>query len=251
MKRTALFLLGALVLTGVTGCMHGWNHDAGGQVLAPARPADKHLESASRDPTLAGESRRLQVSVPAGWHWFARGDGLIATRDGVFLQQIVVERLRVDQVDQDDGGMSEAISSRLWPVRTAKNQTKRFAADMRAIDAAEVLLESRRNDPGVVGLRLRNLATRTLAGRQAFRVEFDFRLPELSGEPWPPYRSTFEFSSKESAGEPWPSYRAVYSGFVIGDWFYGTGYTAAQGYYFDRDAGTFEAFLETVRVLDQ
>jgi hypothetical protein len=38
---------------------------------------------------------------------------------------------------------------------------------------------------------------------------------------------------------------------VIGDWFYGISYTAAAPYYFDRDAGAFETFLDSVRFPDE
>jgi hypothetical protein len=99
-------------------------------------------------------------------------------------------------------------------------------------DAAEVLLGSRGNDPSVTGLEVRKIVIRTIAGQQAFRAVFDFRL-------------------KGSVVDPSPLYRSAYSGFVLGDWFYGISYTAAARYYFDRDAGTFETFLESVRLADK
>jgi hypothetical protein len=50
---------------------------------------------------------------------------------------------------------------------------------------------------------------------------------------------------------PSPLYRSIYCGFMLGDWFYGISYTAAVRYYFDRDADTFEAFLESFRLVGQ
>jgi hypothetical protein len=99
-------------------------------------------------------------------------------------------------------------------------------------DAAEVLLDSRGNDPSVTGLEVHKVVTRTVAGQQAFRAVFDFRL-------------------KGAAVDPSPLYRSAYCGFVLGDWFYGISYTAAARYYFDRDAGTFETFLDSVRLANE
>jgi hypothetical protein len=231
MRRFVRFSLGILLLAGMTGCVPSWNHDGGRQVLSPARyylPADPDFER------KYFESGRVSFTVPDGWHWFIRGEDLIATRDGVFLQQIFVERLHIAQIDQEvDGAFPLAVlSAKQWPVHTAKSLTKRFTAGMPPADAGEVLLESRRNDPGVIELEVRKAVTRTIAGQQAFRALFDFRL-------------------KGSAAGRSPLYRSVYCGFMQGDWFYGISYTAAARYYFDRDAASFETFLESIRLADK
>lgn len=193
-------------------------------------PAYLHPSGDTEDAASVAASGRVLFTVPEGWHWVRRGEDVLATRDGVFLQQILVERLHVDQVDQKVGAFPLAVwSSKAWPVRTAKNLTDRFVAGMSPADAAEVLLGSRRNDPSVADLALRKVVTRTIAEQQAFRAEFDFRL--VSAE-----------------ADRWPIYRSASCGFVLGEWFYGITYTAAARYYFDRDADTFETFLESVRV---
>ena len=231
MKRLALFSIGILLLTGTMGCAPSWNHECGTQVLSPAR---YYLPAEPGDEQKSVDSGRVSFTVPDGWHWFIRGEDLIATRDGVFLQQIFIERLHIAQVDQEVSGVFPlaVLSAKLWPVRTAKSLTKRFAAGMPPADAAEVLLESRRNDPSVTDLEVRKVVTRTIAGQQAFRAAFDFRL-------------------KESVAGPLPLYKSIYCGFMLGDWFYGISYTAAARYYFDRDAATFETFLESIRIVEK
>ena len=228
MKRPAILLCGILALADTVACAPTWKNAAGAVTLSPAY---FHSKGEADDATSAPESRRVSFAVPEGWHWYLRGDDFIATRDGVFLQQILVERLHLDQVHQKHGG-GGAWSSSAWPVRTAKSLTKRFAAGMPPAAAAEVLLGSLGNDPSVIDLEVRKIVTRTVAGQQAFRAVFDFRL-------------------KGAAVDPSPLYRSAYCGFVFGDWFYGISYTAAARYYFDRDAGTFETFLESVRLVDQ
>ncbi len=228
MRRPAIFLSVALLLGGAAGCAPKWK-EARGAVTLP--PASFQTEGAAEGSASETESRRVAFTVPDGWHWYRRGEDFIATRDGVFLQQILVERLHLDQVDQKVAGAFPLAvwSVSAWPVRTAKSLPRRFAEGMRPDDAAEVLLGSRRNDPSVNGLEVRKIVTRTIAGQPAFRTDFEFRLAsELIG--------------------PSPRYRTAYCGFVLGDWFYGISYTAAARYYYDRDLAAFEAFLESVRL---
>ena len=61
----------------------------------------------------------------------------------------------------------------------------------------------------------------------------------------------FIFRLKGAVVDPSPLYRSAYGGFMLGDWFYGISYTVAAQDYFDRDAGTFEAFLNSVRLVDE
>lgn len=231
MNRPALFCVCILFLAGMTGCAPSWNHEGGRQILPPSH---YYLPANPGEERKSLESGRVSFTVPDGWHWFIRGQDLIATRDGVFLQQIFLERIHIAQIDQEvDGAFPLAVlSSKQWPVRTAKSLTTRFIAGMPPADAAEVLLESRRNDPSIVDLEIRKVVTRTIAGQQAFRALFEFRL-------------------KASMAGQLPLYRSVYCGFMQGGWFYGISYTAAARYYFDRDAATFETFLESIRFADK
>lgn len=224
MRRVSMECL-VLVALVTSACAPTWKIARGAVPLSPAYASSN--SEAGGEPSDS-RSRELSITVPAGWHWYRRGNDLIATRDGVFLQQIVVERLHLDQVDQKTGGTG-ALTASAWPVRTAKNLTKRFRPNMPPPDAAEVLLASRRSDPGISGLMVRKIVTRTIAGRQAFRAELEFRV-------------------KSPLVDPSPIYRSVYCGFVLDEWFYGFAYTATAAYYFDQDAGTFETVLESVRL---
>ncbi len=231
MRRAAIAGCAALLLAASAACAPTWKHKGGVRELPPARPS---AAANSEDAPAAVASGRVSFTVPVDWHWYIRGEDFIATRDGVFLQQIFVERLHVDQVDQKVSGMYPlaVLSSKLWPTRTAKSLTKRFTPGMPPAEAAEVLLASRQNDPSVTDLRVLKVVTRTVAGHPAFRAVFDFRL-------------------KGAVVDPSPLYRSAYCGFMIGDWFYGISYTAAARYYFDRDAATFETFLESVRLAER
>lgn len=229
MIRIILFCLCVMVLLSVTACApSSWNHKGGSQMLPPPNEM-KALEAGK-----ATGYRQVSFRVPEGWHWFIRGEDLIATRDGVFLQHIFIERVQVDQVDQDVLGAFWLVawSSKLWPTRTVKSLNKRFTPGMSPADAAEVLLGSRKNDPALTDLKVQELTTQTIAGHQAFRVVFDFRL-----------------KGSQAMLAASPLYRSIYCGFMVDDWFYGISYTAARRYYFEKDAQMFEVFLQSVRLV--
>jgi hypothetical protein len=241
MMRPAPAGAAILFLLIAAACTPTWNHDSGARTLSAS---GVYLAASPGAPPAAGampaEDGRTVLSlpvafmVPVGWHWFERGDDLIATKDGVFLQHFFIERIHIKQTEQAVAGAFPlaAFSSKQWPILTVKNLKQRFAAGMPPAEAAEVLLASRAHDPAVTDLQVQKVVTRTVAGRQAFRATFEFRL-------------------KGAAVDPSPLYRSVYCGFMEGDWFYGVSYTAAARYYFDRDAATFETFLESFRVVDR
>lgn len=179
---------------------------------------------------IDGEDRELNEMADL-FGAVMRGDDFVATRDGVFLQNIFVERIHVDQVELYSGMFPlAALSSKQWPLRTVKSMKKRFAPGMSPTDAADVLLDSRRNDPAVAGLEVREIATRTIAGNRAFKAVFDFRLRD-------PGRM--------------PLYRSVYYGFMLEDWFYSIGYTAALRQYFQKDAEAFESVLQSFTLTEK
>jgi hypothetical protein len=233
MIRRAFNRSGSLLLVVMTACTPTWNHTTGAQTLPSSHvslaPAAGDIQTS--DPGRTAVSSPVAFVIPAGWHWFDRGDDLIATKDGVFLQQIFIERIHIDQVKQDVAGAFPlaVFSSKQWPTRTVESLKKRFTAGMLSADAADVLLESRRNDPKVTELQVQKVVTRMIADRQAFRTVFDFRL-------------------KDAVLRPSPLYRSVYCGFMLDDWFYGFSYTAALRYYFEKDADTFEVFLDSIRL---
>jgi hypothetical protein len=270
-RRRAVMML----LFCTAACTPGWHHTGGNETLSRARytiapPAAAPSESGWRsdNPGRMSESRKVAFVVPAGWHWYERGQDLIATKDGVFLQQIFVERIHRDQLDQDilgvyhrAGVQFEALSAKQWPTRTVESLKKRFVERMLPADAADVLIESRRNDPSVTDLKVRKIVTRSFNDRQAFRAEFDFRLKNsvlnpflndrrVSLDPTPALPGS-DLPWKDPEHNPSPLYRTTYCGFMIDEWFYGISYTAALRYYFEKDVATFEAFLDSVRVLDE
>jgi hypothetical protein len=224
-RKACLYLM---ILVTMTACVPSWNHPGDSR-----RPGERNVLEAMKIQGTEGEAESCGVTfvVPEGWHWFVRGEDLIATRDGVFLQHLFIERIHVDQTDQDILGTFWLVawSSKKWPTRTVTSLKKRFAPAMSPANAAEVLLESRQNDPSVTGIRVRELSTQTIAGHQAFRLVFDFRL-------------------KDSVLEASPLYRSIYCGFMVDRWFYGISYTAALRHYFPRDSQAFETFLESVQL---
>lgn len=215
-----------------------WNHTSGSQLLP--RPYEVNATESMEFMKAGGvyDPCAVAFTVPKDWHWFIRGEDMIATRDGVFLQHIFIERIHVDQVDQDILGTFWLVawSSKVWPTRTVKSLKKRFIPEMSPADAAVVLLGSRENDPAVTGLKVRERTTQTIAGHQAFRVVFDFRL-----------KGPLNFPAFKAS----PLYRSIYCGFMVDNWFYGISYTAALRYYFQKDSQTFEAFLESVRLVEK
>ncbi len=226
--------LGIAVVLLATACRLGWE------------PADGAVTLASRTGP-AGPSRELTFDAPDGWHWFRRGDDWIATKDGVFLQNILVERIQCDQTEQPTLGAFPlaALSAKQWPIRTVRHLSRRFAPGMAPADAAAALFESRACDPAIVELSRESPGFETLGGVASFRSLLAFRLVppgskdlEWAGFAWSPY---------DVHSRPIP-YRSVCCGFVVDDWFYGVTYTGARRRYFDEDLATFERFLRSLRV---
>jgi hypothetical protein len=236
--RGALLACAAGLALGSAACQLGWKHTSGERTL-PRRLAPEQAES----------SRSLSVAIPEGWHWYARGGDLIATRDGVFLENIVVERIRVGETDASIPGFFPvaALSSKQWPLRTVKNLGQPIARDMSPADAAAAIASSLARDPALAELELGEASAREIAGHPAFELAFSFRLlPRGTSDlEWP-----FYASSEYGVQDRTTPYRGRYCGFVVGDWLYGFAYTAARRRYFDRDLATFEAFLHSVRLGD-
>jgi hypothetical protein len=220
------------VWLGATACTPGWKKAGESQDLSPVQ-GRAHAPVDPSGPPRDGEadpSLRLSLTLPAGWNRVMRGDEFIATRDGVYLQNIIVERIHVDQTDQSDGPFPfAALTSKLWPVRTARYAKERFAPGMPPDGAARIVLESRRNNPGISDFRSGGILPAEIAGKPGFRTTYGFRVTLTR-------RST--------------PYKTVYCGFMYGNWFYGISYTAASRHYFDRDLPAFEAVLKSLRTDD-
>ena len=233
-RLAGVVLMASLV---APACVTRWERTPGVQVL-PEIDVDRHVRSVepATDPTKATgsdnsfRSRRLSFSLPDGWNQVWRENDLLVSRDGVFLQHILVERIHVDQTGGLDGRFSLAtISSKQWPVRTVPYMKKRLAPGMSPFEVAEVVLESRRNNPGITDLVAGEVVPREVAGNPGFMVAYDFRVTVATLK---------------------TPYRSVYYGFLKDKWLYGISYTAARRYYFERDVGTFEAVMRSVRLVD-
>lgn len=238
MRYRALYRCVIVFLLFTSACSPGWKHQGGVQTLPEVyfhrSPASVTLTGAEVKVPEAGKtaaSRRVSFTLPAGWHGVMRGDDFIATKDGVFLQNITIERIHVDQVEQSDGMFPlAAFSSKQWPFRTVKNLKKRFAQGMSPAEAADVVLASRANNPRVIDLEVREVVLLEFAGNKGFKAVYDFKL-NVQGRNAP--------------------YRAVYCGFMLNEWFYGVNYSAARRYYFQRDAETFESLLQSIRLVEK
>lgn len=228
-----------------TACSLGWKQTEGAQVLPEAYPG----QVSPTDDVDGPASRRVAIVLPDGWHWVMRGQDLMATRDGVFLQNIFIERIHVDQVEQSISGMFPlaALSSKQWPLRTVKYLKKRFAAGMPPTEGADVIVGSRANDPSVTDLVVREVVAQQFAGNHGFRAVFDFRLNApvdlrvLGGGG----KSEYDVRGRRTP------YRSVYCGFMLGKWFYGISYTAALRYYFQKDVEAFESVLQSFHLIER
>ncbi len=227
-----------VMLLFATGCNPGWKQAGGAQTLSGIyfhHPTDLGILSGAEvkapEADQAIVSRRVAFALPDGWYWVMRGDDFVATRDGVFLQNIIIERIHVAQVEQSDGMYPmAAFSSKQWPVRTAKYLKKRFTTGMSPKDAADVVLSSRANNAGIIDLKTGEITVQSVAGYRGFKTMYDFRV-DIEGRKTP--------------------YRTLSYGFMLDDWFYGISYTAAQHYYFQKDEDTFNLFLQSFRVIEK
>ena len=271
MRYSSLVCCVMLILITTTACRLGWKQTEGVQVLPEAYPGGDY-------PTAIEErlaSRRIAIAFPAGWHWVKSRQNTMATRDGVFLQNILIERIHVNQTQskmlslEPEGvqpsqqwpippvppfttlrrilsGVVWAQSSRQWPLYTFPYLKNNFAEGMVSTEVADVILDSRANNPRVTDLQIREVAPLQFAGNQGFRAVFDFRLNT------PDDRSMVNgvMSGVDTSGRKTP-YRSVYYGFMRGKWFYGISYTAARRHYFEKDVETFESVLQSFQLVEE
>lgn len=241
------FLTGILVVSlFLSGCIPRWV-PAEGVVDLPALSAVGSIgqsgpstETPSDASLSTAQSRRLSLVLPRGWNYVMRGNDLLASRDGMFLQHIHIERIRIDQTDQSDGAFPlAAISSKQWPVRTGRYLMGRLTPGMSPLEVAEAVLESRKNNKGIFDAEVLEMVPWTVAGTPGFRTVLDFYVFVPSNIP---YGKPVPFVQRRTP------YRSVCYGFLKGEWLYVVGYTAAKRYYFERDKETFEEVLRGVTV---
>jgi hypothetical protein len=234
-SAVARCVLSALVL--LAGACHlGWESRTSREVLAPAQ-----------GPAGTAPSRELVVQPPHDWHEYPRGGDLIATHDGVFLQNIRIERIRLGHPAQEIAGMfpAAALSSKQWPMRTAKHLSASLASSASPAEVGAAVAASLKEDPALSELEAGEVVPRIVAGFAGFEVDLAFRIvPRGPGDlEWGFYAwSAFDVQRRR------PAYRSVCCGFVEGDWLYLVSYTGARRHYFEKDRATFDAFLESIRV---
>ena len=250
------FLTGILVVSLlVSGCIPRWV-PAEGVVDLPALSAVNPIgqsgastETPSDAYLSTAQSRPLSLVLPRGWNYVMRGDDLLASRDGMFLQHIHIERIRIDQTDQTeqteqtdqtDGAFPlAALSSKQWPVRTGRYLMGRLTPGMSPLDVAEAVLLSRKNNKGIFDVQVLEMVPWTVAGTPGFRTVLDFH---VSVPPNTPYGKHVPSMQRRTP------YRSVCYGFIEGELLYVIGYTAAKRYYFERDTETFEEVVRGLTV---
>ncbi len=237
MNRIAVMIT-AFMLLG--GCTLGWRDTPGPRVLKPA-------------PTAQGvpPSRRVSVVIPAGWEWSLRGNDLMTTRDGPFLQHILVERFHISQKAQDISGAFPlaAYAAKLWPLRTVKYLNVPLVDGMSPVSLGEAVMASRGNDLAAEGLRVLGLRPVQVAGSPGFCADYEFRLAPVENLDgtfhvnyrWPPPLNVVQQRK--------PAYRGRYCGVLLEQWVYGFVYEAPAREYFDSDRETFENFLASARIV--
>jgi hypothetical protein len=250
MRRIAL-LVTVLVLFG--GCTLGWRDTSGPRVMEPATaPGAAPDEVATPAPTAspAAPSRRVSVVIPGGWEWSPRGDDLMTSRDGPFLQHILVERFHVNQKSQNISGAFPlaAYAAKLWPLRTVRHLKVPIVEGMKPITVGEGIMDSRRTDPAAEGMRVLGLRPAPIAGSPGFCADYEFRLAPVENRDgsfqvnyrWPP--------PLDAVQQRKPAYRGRYCGVLLGQWVYGFVYEAPAREYFVRDLATYDRFLASVKI---
>jgi hypothetical protein len=106
MRCPALYSCTIIILLFTSACNPGWKSKGGVQTLsevylyhAPDPGFLPGAEVKAPEASKTAASRRVSFALPDGWHWVMRGDDFVATKDGVFLQNIFVERIRADQAE--------------------------------------------------------------------------------------------------------------------------------------------------------
>ncbi|MEW5746310.1 MAG: hypothetical protein AB1805_12835 [Nitrospirota bacterium] len=146
----------------------------------------------------------FSVELPEGWMRLNTSEHLLITRDGVLLQNIIVEKIGND--------------------KKLEHTKKKFAKGMLPQESAEVALDNISSNQDVVNLAVTENVPAKIGG-------------------YPGFKAVFTYKTKDGLKK-----KSVYYGFMLGEWFYGIRYTAAQRYYFDKDIATFEKVLASFKV---
>lgn len=223
MIRRLFPLLLMLVLAGCAASP--WK--AGGRVVLPALTAPwRSTPGEKENAVFPPPSRVLAVSVPAEWSWLWRGDDLLATREGVFLSNLSIERFHLAQ-RQPSALMFPRLSltALAWPLRTAVNLSAPLTPGLSPDALIDALLAARRGSKGVEQVTELERGAATLAGRPAGRVVYELRL---------------------QVGERRPLYRVESLIAFDGEWCEVVTASALRRHYLERDRGDFAALLASL-----
>lgn len=97
----------------------------------------------------------VAMKLPSGWMVNSRKDVLLATRDGVLLQYIVVENIHVEDELTDT--------------------KKQFKRGLLPLEQAEVILDNMAGKDHYTGFKILSKKPAKIAGHQAFRAEYRFK----------------------------------------------------------------------------
>ncbi|UCF93305.1 MAG: hypothetical protein JSW39_03855 [Desulfobacterales bacterium] len=110
-------------------------------------------------------------------------------------------------------------------VKPFKYTQKILTMGMRPQTAARIIIDEIAADKNISNFRVITNAPATIAGQAGFKIAFTYK------------------DQKGSA------FQTIYCGFIKGQTFYNLRYTAARGYYFEKDTATFERFLDGFKLI--
>ncbi len=153
---------------------------------------------------LSGAS--WSVTPPAGWMHMRLAQGDMYSKDGPFLAYILIQ--------------SKPLTDGFHFTR------RRLTPTMLPHEAAEVIGDNMRADPGIRQLRVVSSQPATIGGRAGFRLTFRYLDPHGIER------------------------QTLYDGLILPDTFISLRYTAARRHYFDSQLPAFNRVVESLRIAD-
>lgn len=111
--------------------------------------------SVSTEAEYVATDFNVAMKIPPGWMVHSRKDVLLATRDGVLLQYIVLENIHVDD--------------------ELSNTKKQFKRGLLPLEQAEVILDNMAGNEHYKGFKLLSKKPAKISGHQAFRAEYRYK----------------------------------------------------------------------------
>jgi len=109
----------------------------------------------SSEKDYVATAQNVSVKLPDGWMLSGREDVLLVTRDGVMLQNVMVETIGVDD--------------------ELKYTKKKFNRGMSPLEQAEVILDNLASSPNINTFKVLNKKPAQVDGHQAFRAEVSYK----------------------------------------------------------------------------